>query len=218
MKPLCVHLNYLMPNAPDNLHMHSVDNSGYLYSFEGPRGSLELLHPCPECPSMTKFQALFVEDAVFDKYRKAFFLNSANRPGAGGDQWLLGTLDVSADALFEEGHSEIAALLRYGSDIIRRRSACYGSLYLPLACTSECAWTVWRQAVSQEGYYLSVEELHFFASLKHCCVRTFLYDASAPQEPAFEELRINVPPLISHTTEAKVSYMQKLSLARQPFS
>ena len=101
VQSLCVHFNYLLPNAPDNLHLHEADPICFLTSFEGGRGSLELLHPCPECPCMTKFQILFVPDPMFDKYRLAFFLNSANNPGTCGDEWLFGTLSFLADEMEE---------------------------------------------------------------------------------------------------------------------
>ena len=48
VKPLCVHLDYLLPNAPEKLHLQQADPTGFLTSFEGGRGSLELLHACPE--------------------------------------------------------------------------------------------------------------------------------------------------------------------------
>ena len=126
MKPLCVHLDCLLPNAPDNLHLQDADPTGFLTSFEGGRGSLELLHACPECPSMTKFQTLFLADRIFDKYRLTLFLNSAYNPGTGGDEWLLGTLNFLADELDEKGQSQISSCLRQGAEIIRRRHACYG--------------------------------------------------------------------------------------------
>ena len=76
---------------------------------------------------MTKFQTLFVADPLFDKYRMASFLNSANNPGGGGDEWLLGTLHLLAEEFDEKGRSEISDCLRRGADIIRRRHACYGN-------------------------------------------------------------------------------------------
>ena len=135
-------LDYFLPNAPDNLHLHEADPSGFLTSCEGGRGSLELLHPCPECPSMTKFQTLFVPDPMFDKYRLAFLLNSANNPGTGGDEWLFGTLSFLADELDDQGRAQISTCLRRGVEIIRRRHACYGNFNLPLGCISERAWEI----------------------------------------------------------------------------
>ena len=177
-----MHLDYLLPNAPDNLHLQEADPTGFLTSSEGGRGSLELLHPCPECPSMTKFQTLFVPDPMFDKYRLAFFLNSANNPGTGGDEWLLGTLSFLADEVDDQGQSDISTSLRRGVEIIRRRHACYGNLNLPLGCTSERAWQVCNKVVKIGDYWFNVVELQFLASLKNCSLRTFLHDASSSED------------------------------------
>ena len=48
VRPLCVHLDYLLPNAPDHLYSQYPDPNGALTLFEGSRGSLNLLHPCAE--------------------------------------------------------------------------------------------------------------------------------------------------------------------------
>ena len=72
VRPLCVHLDYLLPTAPENLHLRDSAHSEALILFEGSRGSLNLLHPCPERPSMTKFQALFAPEPEFDRYREVF--------------------------------------------------------------------------------------------------------------------------------------------------
>ena len=69
---------------------------------------------------MTKFQILFVPDPMFDNYRLAFFVNSATNPGAGGDEWLCGTLSSLADELAEQEQSDISTCLRRGAEIIRR--------------------------------------------------------------------------------------------------
>ena len=166
VKTLCVHLDYLLPNAPDNSHLQEAGPTGFLTSFEGGRGSLELLHSCPEYPSMTKFQTLFLPDRIFDKYRLAFFRNHANNPGTGGDEWLWGTLSFLADELDDQGQSQISTCLRRGAELIRRRHACYGNLNLPLVCTSERAWQVWKKVVTIGDYYFNVVELQFLASLK----------------------------------------------------
>ena len=69
---LSVHLNYFLPAAPDAVHEHPADASGFLQICEGHRGHLELLHPCGEVSSMTKYQALLATDSGFGQYRKAF--------------------------------------------------------------------------------------------------------------------------------------------------
>eukprot|EP00972_Heterocapsa_arctica_P073107 10798245-Heterocapsa_arctica.AAC.1 len=53
----------------------------------GGTGDLEFLHPCVECPEISKYQA------VFDKYRLAFFLNSSHNASEGKQEWMLGAVD-----------------------------------------------------------------------------------------------------------------------------
>ena len=122
---------------------------------------------------MTKCQILFVPDPMFDKYSLAFFLNSANNPGTGGDEWLFGTLSFLADELEEQEQSDISTCFRRGVEIIRRRHACFANFSLPLGCTSGRAWEIWKQVVEFGDYYFNVVELRFLASLKNCSLKVF---------------------------------------------
>ena len=132
--------------------MQDADSSDVLTIFEGERGALELLHPCPECPSLTKFQCLFVLDPIFDKYRQAFFLNAATSPGSGGDDWLYGTMSVLAEDSEDAEHVDASALLQRGIDIIRRRNQRCGSLEVPSNCTSHRAWEIWTRVIHMGDY------------------------------------------------------------------
>ena len=173
VRDLCVHLNYLSSTTPEGVTLQTVDCSDLAMSCEGERGALELLHPCLECPSVSKFQCLFVPDPIFDKYRQAFFLNAATSPGSGGDDWLYGTMSVLAEVSDDAEDYEVSALLHRGIDIIRRRNQCCRSLEVPSSCTSHQAWAIWKTVVLLSDYYFSIDELQFLASLTNTRVRVF---------------------------------------------
>ena len=171
VRDLCVHLNYLLPTTPEGLSLQAGDSGDLLTIFEGERGALELFHPCPEYPSLTKFQCLFMPDPIFDKYRQAFFLNAATSPGSGGDDWLYGTMSVLAEDAEDPEDVDVSAILQRGIDIIRRWNQCCGSLEVSSNCTSHRAWEIWKKVVKMGDYYFSIDELQFFASLTNTTVR-----------------------------------------------
>jgi hypothetical protein len=161
VRSLCIHLDYLQSTAPENLlSLGPVEVNSYLY--EGDRGHLQLLHACAVNPTMTKYQALFVPEAMFDRYRLAFFLNSANQHG--GQDWLIGAVEVTADHIVHDGPraAVASALLLEAREVLQQRHQCYGCLARPLSCTPEGAWVVFRTLIlhdDQGGYYLSAQEL-----------------------------------------------------------
>ena len=87
VRMLCIQLNYLEPTAPDSL-LQLSPNSQTLREYEGDRGGLDLLHACAERRSLTKYQALFDEASIFDRYREAVFLTESSTPG--DCAWILG--------------------------------------------------------------------------------------------------------------------------------
>ena len=124
-----------------------------MQQYEGDTGSLELLQPCEERPEITKYQALFEPDASFDRYRLAFFLNSAHNAGAGHQDWMLSALDELAETV-EDGQ-----FLRQGRDVVEARFNCFGALEYPTGYTLGAAWTTLRTSMLSPNYWFSAEEL-----------------------------------------------------------
>ena len=153
-------LEYLLPGVPkDVVESHPV--SLQPSQNEGRRANLELLHPCIEDATKTKYGALFLQDRRAVRYRQAFFFNPANNPQHGQEDWLLDSMGTLADALLEDGLHDDSNLLREGARLIRARNHCYGCLQYPVCCTREVAWSVFRSAIANPGYYLSLQEFSF---------------------------------------------------------
>ena len=93
---LCIMLDYILPSAPLEL-LSMAPETPELQTHEGQRGSLELLHPCAENPTLTKYQALFNPDVLYDRYRIAFFMNAANQHAS--QDWLLDAVDSTSQLL-----------------------------------------------------------------------------------------------------------------------
>ena len=62
-----------------------------------------------------------------------------------------------SEALSEDGLHDDSNLLRQGARLIRARNHCYGCLQYPVCCTHEAAWDVFRSAIADPGYYLSLQ-------------------------------------------------------------
>ena len=133
VRPLCVLLGYLINDAAYDMLRGPVDFA-VAQRLEGNVGDLELLHPCIEDPTLTRYQALFCPRAEFDRYRYLFFLNSAHNSTEGHREWMLGALHVLAEEL---GHS---ALLRRAEELVTSRYHCYGAFEFPPSCNREIAW------------------------------------------------------------------------------
>ena len=70
VRPLCLLLGFL--NVEDGRDLRGAGASVSDLRFEGTGGSLELLHPCPDMPGLTKYQALFDPCPAADKIRTSF--------------------------------------------------------------------------------------------------------------------------------------------------
>ena len=181
---LCIQLDYLQPTAPDDL-LNVPPSTPGLRAHEGPRGNLELLHPCAENTTMTKFQALFDSDPVYERYRIAFFLNSANRQG--GQDWLLGAVEIAADLLTETSPGGRQLLLDARS-LLKQRFNCFGCLERPPSCTRHVAWRLLRELVLHDDYYLSVSELLVFAVTAGFSLSLYRYVPTPSAEDALQLL------------------------------
>jgi len=184
VRTLCIHLNYLQPEAPPDLLCVSPAAPN-LVAHEGPRGSLELLHICPENPNIIKYQALFDADPVYDRYRLAFFLNAANQHD--GQDWLWGAMEVTAEHMANES-PEGSRILLEAKQLIQKRHECYGCLERPPSCTRQAAWTIFKSLILQENYYLSVPELTLIAVLWKFSLSMYQYVPDAPEEEALLSL------------------------------
>ena len=69
-----------------------------------------------ERPGITKYQALFEAEEVFDRYRLAFFMNTAHNAAASRQDRMLDAVEVLAEELACAGNPGDAALLRRGRE------------------------------------------------------------------------------------------------------
>ena len=151
---LCIQLDYLQPSAPSSL-LTAEACSADLLVHEGNRGSLELLHPCPHDASLTKYQASFDPDPMFDRYRMAFFMNAANQHGEGSD-WLLGAMDITAEHIAQEW-PEGSQLLLAARNTLKERQGCYGYVDTPMGCTQQLAWATFKTLLLGADYYFNLQ-------------------------------------------------------------
>ena len=71
-------LGYFTSVSPN--YLEALVGDPAIKRYEGDKGGahgFDILHPCSEQerPELTKYQALFDADAMFDRYRLAFFQN-----------------------------------------------------------------------------------------------------------------------------------------------
>ena len=181
---LCVLLDYLLPSAPLQL-LSMPPETPELQRHEGQRGSLEVLHACSENLSLTKYQALFNPDVLYDRYRIAFFMNAANQHAE--QDWLLDALD-STSQLLADSNPEGEALLVSARTLLARRYTCYGCIAQPPSCTREVAWSTLLDLFLQEDYYFSVAEIMVPAIVLDFSLSVYRYNATAPDNDVMELL------------------------------
>ncbi len=184
VRTLCILLNYLEPTAPVDLLAASPTRAG-LRNHEGPRGALELLHPCVENIGITKYQALFNPDPVYDRYRSAFFMNASNQHA--GRDWLHGAVELTASHIAGESPEGQRVLLE-AKTLLEERFHCYGCLERPPSVTRQLAWTMFRELILDADYYLSVQELLMIAVIWKFSLTVFQYTAGVPDEMSFAAL------------------------------
>ncbi len=191
--PLCLRLQYFdasLPVDPTEV-LSSVPDEG-IFQYEGRRGDLELLHPCEEDPTVTKYRALFLPDVKFDRYRRAFLLTRN-----GQEDWLPDSLETLAEKMVSEGRHDQASVLRSGRDLLQEHSTCCGARMYPESCTREEAWAIFRTVLQDAGYYLSMLELRFLAAMWRS--RLYVYQRDA------------------HTTEVRLQEVMGSALDPTPF-
>ena len=173
VRPLCMLLGYV--NSAEHDYLRSSHEGDSMLCHEGSTGSLSLLHKCMEGTGLTKYQALFDTDIKYDRYRLAFFINSAHSSHAGQQDWMLSALDTLAVDLMSSGDDDSAALLRQGRQAVEQRYQCFGTFEYPPACTEQGAWAAFRLAIRKDEYWLSVEELQLLGACCGCKVRVYSY-------------------------------------------
>ena len=177
VKELCVLLNYLQANPDEDLHSsHTVNGEvqarcGGLF--------LDLLKPCVEDPEVTKYGAMFLPAAEFDRYRQAFFDPSGASPEHRAT--ILNTLSTMAERYAET--PTVAPLLRQGCDLLEQRYTLYGHLETPASWTNTLAWKIFRAALGDSDYWLTCTDLKVVLAFWQCSLE--VYDAVETSSGAY---------------------------------
>ena len=159
VRPLCVLLGYLDNGSQEVLHIDPGNDA--LTALEGSVGSLELLHPCTEQPHFTKYKALFREDALNDRYRISFFLNSAYSSSPAQQSLMLNAFEVLREELLRKGHANYGDLLERGRSVVAAR---YEYSTQP-GCQSNALWRLHGRCCAKPCCCL-----HIGSALRSCSV------------------------------------------------
>ena len=183
VRPLSMFLGYV-PDCSCDYRAYSVEDALLLHQRHGLIDDLSLLQPCPQNPSVSKYQALFLPEARYDGIRFWFFQNSRfNTRQPESQQVLLNSLEHMTDHAKELPAT--AQLLRDCKKTVQARSECFGEVALPQFFAEEHAWQVYRRTVVQEAYWLSYFEVALIALLAHRSVHITRF---AAEEERFHSL------------------------------
>ena len=154
VRPLSVALNYL-PDLHDvdvDYLDVSVDVAGAF--VEAREGSLLL--PSDAGP-FTKYQSLFLGDAIGEEARRRYFMNlpHAMRP----------KLDEVLKRFESECPLDSQAVVGSLREAVAQRFRCYESDRAPAGFTEEVAWTAYRSAILEDSYWFTMTEASLFAAL-----------------------------------------------------
>jgi hypothetical protein len=172
IRPLCLMLEFV--RAEDGIDLRAGGWQEANHQFEGSFKGPELLHPWPEAPDTTKYQALFEPSDAANTIRTSFFLW---RPDS-----ILQMLEL-LEAMEEDPGRR--CLLARGREVVGARLQAFGNLTRPESCTLEIAWAVLREAMTEEGYYFSVQELQLFMAATRTLVDVYEYTPSPNPDVSF---------------------------------
>jgi len=183
VRPLSVALNYL-PDLHDvdvDYLDVSVDVAGAF--VEAREGSLLL--PSDAGP-FTKYQSLFLGDAIGEEARRRYFMNlpHAMRP----------KLDEVLKRFESECPLDSQAVVGSLREAVAQRFRCYESAGGPAGFTDEVAWSAYRSAILEDSYWFTMNEASLFAALSN--LRLQVVDSS------FEALLTSAAP--AHFAEVVV--------------
>ena len=181
VRPLAYLSGYINTMEVDVLHLDVADPQ--CAEIDGADMGFQILHPCAEGECKTKYQALFSpsQRAGATDFRRRFFHTLPDEQGENKSAQFLDILD--GFMLHPQLRVEHQQLLQLGLSVLRRRFADAAlPTSLPSCCTYELGWVALHQALQQDGYWLSAEELQRLALLCGCLlsVSTHFYDGSPP--------------------------------------